>query len=168
LKFGVNSPSLFASQSIVNIISTKGMARAEAFFQDNKIRKFNFAAAYTNPVLHVTELKLIRAEAAAELNQDLQTAMNDLNDIRTRAGEDAFALTTNTAFIIENVRAEREVELYFENSSFCDLKRQAVRNKPDLTIRGALWSCPGMVNQLPNSELKGNPEMEPNAQGGCN
>ena len=48
-----------------------------------------------------------------------------------------------------------------------ELKRIAIRDTPNLLIRNAPWDCPGMVCQLPDNELKGNPEMESNPQGGC-
>jgi len=41
------------------------------------------------PLVHLTELKLIRAESSAELNQNLTTAVQDINDIKARAGRQA-------------------------------------------------------------------------------
>ncbi|HYC27223.1 MAG TPA: RagB/SusD family nutrient uptake outer membrane protein, partial [Chitinophagaceae bacterium] len=48
------------------------------------VRKYK-APVFELPVLHITEMKLIRAESAAELNQNLAVAIGDINDITNRA-----------------------------------------------------------------------------------
>jgi len=128
--------------------------------------KFNINEAYTNPVLHITELKLIRGEAAAETSNAPQ-GVADLNDVRERAGLIAESAALAGAPLIQKLRDERRKELYFENNRMHELKRIAVRDTPNLLIRNAPWDCPGMVCQLPDNELKGNPDMESNPQGGC-
>ena len=42
-----------------------------------------------------------------------------------------------------------------------DLKRIAVSENQNLSIRGAPWDCPGMVVQFPDDELNGNPACKP-------
>jgi tetratricopeptide (TPR) repeat protein len=123
---------------------------------------------YTHvPIVHLTEMKLIRAEAAAELG-NTTTAFQDINDIRTRAGVGEVPAGTTTSDLITIIRNERRLELVGEGNRLHELKRQAVRNRPDLKIRGiAPWDCNGMVCQIPDNELRGNPDMEPNPTGGC-
>lgn len=128
--------------------------------------KFAIATEMNVPLVHFSEMKLIRAEAAAELQNDI--AFQDINDIRTRAGLNEVNSGTPYDQLIDIIRNERRLELMCEGNRLHDLKRQAVRNQPNLKIRGiAPWNCNGMVCQLPDNELKGNPDMEPNPTGGC-
>ncbi|MFK7969648.1 MAG: RagB/SusD family nutrient uptake outer membrane protein [Bacteroidia bacterium] len=120
------------------------------------------------PLVHLTALKLIRAESAAELNTDLITAITDLNDIRERAGIPTLASTSEALTIIATARKERRKELIIEGDRLHELKRIAVLEEPNLKIRNAPWDCPGLVCQLPDVELQGNPNLKPNEEGGCN
>jgi tetratricopeptide (TPR) repeat protein len=120
------------------------------------------------PLVHLTELKLIRAESAAEQETDLETAVMDLNDILNPAGLPELATSATAGTIITTARAERRKELVIEGNRFHELKRIAVLEDPDLTIRGAPWDCAGMVCQFPDNELQGNPDFIPNPEGGCN
>lgn len=129
--------------------------------------KFSTNSAINIPIVHLTELKLIRAEAAAELGM-ADIALQDINDIRTRAGIEPIAVGTTANDLITYIRQERRLELIGEGNRLHELKRQAVRNTPNLLVRGiAPWNCNGLVCQLPDNELKGNPDMEPNPGGGC-
>lgn len=128
------------------------------------VAKFDFS--YMNvPVLHLTEMKLIRAEAIGELNGNLTEGEADVNDIRARAGLDPISIVSGTQ-LVNATHAERRLEMVFEGDRVHQLKRRGVEG--DVTeIRDAPWDCPGMVIQFPNSEgtVQGfifNPE------GGCN
>lgn len=128
--------------------------------------KFAYTTAINVPLVHLSEMKLIRAEAAAELQNPI--AVQDLNDIRIRAGLEPIANSTSFSDLITLIRSERRLELVAEGNRLHELKREAVRDQPNLKIRGtAPWDCPGMVCQLPDNELRGNPDMEPNPSGGC-
>lgn len=120
------------------------------------------------PLVHLTELKLIRAESSAELNQNLTTAVQDINDIKARAGLAQIASSTSPSSIIQIARLEREIEMVFEGNRLHELKRQAVNGNSAMQIRGAPWNCNGMVLQIPDNELSGNIDMVPNPSGGCN
>ncbi len=120
------------------------------------------------PLVHLTELKLIRAESAAEQESNLAQAIDDLNDLRSRAAVPLVAGSSSAQAIVEFARADRRIELIGEGNRLHELKRQAVHDSPNLKIRGANWDCAGMVCQLPDNELQGNPDMELNPQGGCN
>ncbi len=165
-------PGLFASTEYASLYATEPSdTRKTDWLVDlngqSVIMKFAFDSVYTNPVLHLTELKLIRGESATETGNS-PAGVADLNDIRERAGLIALSESLAGEPLIQQLRIERHKELYFENNRMHELKRQAVRGNPSLTIRNAPWDCAGMVCQLPDNELKGNPDMEPNPQGGCN
>ncbi len=162
-------PAVFASSDIVNSFPGDD-ARRSAWFADVNGRfactKFGVDNVYTNPVIHLTEMKLIRGESAAELG-NAPMGVADLNDIRERAGLVALSDALAGEPLIQNLRLERRKELYFENNRMHELKRQAVKDSPNLLIRNAPWDCPGMVCQIPDNELKGNPNMQSNPQAGC-
>ncbi|HMG16796.1 MAG TPA: RagB/SusD family nutrient uptake outer membrane protein [Saprospiraceae bacterium] len=166
-----NTVPIYASKTIFDEVSVVGDLRATSWFTSKdgvtKCTKFDVAHAYTNPLVHLTEMKLIRVEALAELNQNLSIAISDINEIKQRAGLAPLAQDSGPAQLISEARKERHIELYFENNRLHELKRQATRGNKTLLIRGAPWDCPGLVCQLPDSELKGNPAMESNPQGGC-
>ncbi|WP_192820600.1 RagB/SusD family nutrient uptake outer membrane protein [Rufibacter sp. LB8] len=134
------------------------------------ITKYNGPDFFNVPLLSVTELKLIRAESAAELNRNLPVAIADLNDIRTRAygaGNNTVSATANARTIIDIARQERRIELATEGVRLHDLKRIAVRENPTLRIRGAVWNCPGLIIQFPDDEVSANPNFQRNPEGGC-
>ncbi len=166
-----NTVGVYSSKDIFADANSNNDLRGPAWFKEVAgayiCTKFDIDKAYNNPLIHLTEIKLIRSESAAELGQNLDKATNDLNQIKLRAGLNELS-SPGAVTIINEARRERHVELYFENNRLHELKREAVRDNPNLLIRGAIWNCPGMVCQLPDSELKGNPDMQPNPQGGCN
>jgi len=131
------------------------------------ITKFN--KDYFNiPVLHLTDIKLIRAESLGRLNQDLSTAIQDINDIRERAfGNNSRNLNSGVgaATVVEAARYERRIEMLGEGDRVQDLKRLGALG--DITtIRNAPWNCPGMVLQFPIVEQTDLFEL--NETGGCN
>ncbi|MEL6674430.1 MAG: RagB/SusD family nutrient uptake outer membrane protein [Bacteroidota bacterium] len=130
--------------------------------------KFVLQEAMNVPLAHVTELKLIRAESAAELGSNLEQAEQDLSEIRTRAGLTPVSSGTPASSLIAICRAERELEMVSEGNRLHELKRRAVRGENSLRIRNAPWDCAGLVCQIPDAELKGNLDLIPNASGGCN
>lgn len=134
--------------------------------------KFNFDVA-NNPVIHLTELKLIRAESAAELsiagkNGNLELARQDLNDILQRAYGGNRELTENAtaATIVATAREQRRLEMFGEGDRIHELKRRGAKGE-NITIRGASWDCPGMVLQFPQGEISSNPGFQENPEGGC-
>ncbi len=165
-------PQLFPSNELVVQFQTEPDKRFAAWFElaasgQFLCKKFAYDSVYTNPVIHLTELHLIRGEAALE-NLNVDQARTDVNLIKERAGVALVAPGAATAALFLALRTERHKELFFENNRMHELKRQAVRDSPNMTIRNAPWNCAGMVCQFPDNELKGNPNMEPNPQGGCN
>lgn len=90
------------------------------------------------------EVLLNAAEAAFELNKKGE-ALDLINEVRARAGGEAFKLTS-AELTRERIRNERTVELAFENHRFYDLKRWRIadeiwsgdRNSPTAILFG-LW-----------------------------
>lgn len=135
-----------------------------------ELNKFN--ANYFNvPLMHITELKLIRAEAAAELGTAaaLSVGIEDVNDIRARAGLPAIANTTIASSLLNIVREEKRKELVGEGQYFHDLRRIGASGE-NLLIRGSAWDCPGMAIQFPDGEVAGAGGADSftlNPEGGC-
>lgn len=128
--------------------------------------KFNFDFIDV-PVVHLTKLKLIRAESLAMTGNNLSTAIDDINDIRTRAyGGTDYNLTGSETVseILSAVRLERRIELMCEGDRGQELKRLGVLGEIN-TIRGANWDCPGQVLQFPSVERSDVFVM--NEEGGC-
>jgi hypothetical protein len=130
--------------------------------------KFN-RDIFNIPVIHLSMLKLIRAEAIALNNGDLATAIQDVNEIRERAfGGDIFELPLDADAneVIAAAREEFRKETVCEGHWVAHLRRFGVMGE-DITIRGAAWDCPGMALQFPNGEssIAG---FVFNEEGGCN
>ena len=135
----------------------------------NLLGKFD-SLSFKLPVIHLTELKMIRAEAAAETNTNLTTGIGDINDIIGRAYGAASPLllpgTANAATLKTIVRRERELELVGEGNRLQELKRQGAKGE-NVTIRGAIYNCPGMIFPFPQNEVTFNGFAQ-NPTGGCN
>ncbi len=166
-----NSASVLSSESIFNAstLDPNDLRGLNWFNQPGEqifCEKFRIDSIYANPVIHLTEMYFIRAESALE-NGDTESAVNDLNMIRDRAGLTSLSASASSGQVLQTIRDDRRIELYFENDRLHELKRIAVHDSPDMVIRGADWDCPGMVCQIPDNELTGNPDMEPNPEAGC-
>jgi starch-binding outer membrane protein, SusD/RagB family len=126
-------------------------------------------------ILHWAELKLIKAECMAELNQTA-AALVELNDVRTAHSFFALGSVTNTPSLITSIRNQRRIEMMGEGNRMQDLKRigaasargltQAAEN--NLKVRNAPWNCVGMVVQVPSSEHAASPNFPFNPTGSCN
>lgn len=86
--------------------------------------KFNDVASGTDPVyvLRLAEMYLIRAEAATILQDDTEEILNDINQIRVRAGLTPATMTSYTALAIE-IESQRQKEFAFEGHRWFDLVR---------------------------------------------
>lgn len=91
---------------------TKFLGKSGVVFMDNV------------PVIRVSELHLIRAEAQARSSDgDLAQALTDVNRIRTRAGLTALATATSVQLQTE-IALQRRLEFAFEGHRWFDLKRR--------------------------------------------
>ena len=127
---------------------------------------FNFMSV---PVVHLSDLKLIRAEANAMLRRAYNEALDDVNDLRRRAGLDDLNIiggVANWGALLDHIRDERRLELCFEGDRLFQLKRLGLMGAIT-QIRNAPWDCNGSVLQFPNSEQTGG-GFQMNPQGGCN
>jgi len=175
----LNLPNLRLSQDILSI-GTSDPNDARGAWYDNTtyagnivLTKFNGMDFFDNPTLHVTELLLTRAEAAAEQaeagdNSNLAQAITDLNMILDRAygGTRALAANASAALVKSTARYERRLELLGEGDRGHELKRIGAL-EGNLMVRGASWDCPGAVLQFPQGEIANSPGFVSNPEGGC-
>jgi starch-binding outer membrane protein, SusD/RagB family len=175
-----NKPTLNISRDLFNIATTDSDDKRGELWYDLAdegspeerifLLKFNEQSYFNVPLIHATEVKFIRAESAAEINQTA-VAVEDINDIKQRAGIALVTGTPDIASLLNIIRTEKRKELVGEGVRFHDLRRIGALEKGDLKIRGARWDCPGMVVQFPDGEIAGAGGREiftPNEEGGCN
>lgn len=124
---------------------------------------------FSIPLIRLTTLHLIRAEALAELGSDLTTAIEDINLIRDRAfgvGLNDVDPASSADQIITIAREEFRKETIGEGHRISQIRRIGAKGEA-ITVRDAPWNCPGMAIQFPNSEFTGNAFVG-NPEGGCN
>ena len=115
------------------------------------------------PILRLSEMYLIRAEALARLDENDVNAMNDLNTIRVRAGLDPVG---SEADILEEIFLERRKELAFEGHLLFDI----IRYKKDVErTQGCLSSVCSLsypsdyfILPIPDSSVDLNENMDQN------
>ena len=121
-------------------------------------------------VLRLSEQYLIRAEAEAEgIEGGINTAIADLNTIRTRAGLPGTTASDKTS-LLTAILHERQVELFTEwGHRWLDLKRtgtvNAVMGPPGnaCQAKGGIWNANGQLYPLPKSDLQLDPNLVQNA-----
>jgi hypothetical protein len=165
---------LMVSQNFQNFINLNPADKRllEWFaFENNRafLKKFFTNQIYSVPVVHLTELHLVRAEAIAENGGDLSTAREDLNKILNRAfepGTNQISEAATAEEIIAEARRQYRIELVGEGKYTEQLRRYGVMGE-NIIIRDAPYDCPGMAIQFPNAEstVIG---FELNPEGGCN
>jgi len=172
---GTNIPNIRVAPDVYNnvIKASSGDMRIDSFYTvvnpgaENEyiaFTKYNTEYA-TVPVFRLTEQKLLRAEAALlKSSPDVATAIQDVNDIRTRAFGNAsknLAPTAGADVALSAVRTERRLELMGEGYQLHDLKRRGAAGE-NILIRGVDWDYVGLVIQFGASEanelFKANPE----------
>jgi starch-binding outer membrane protein, SusD/RagB family len=146
------------------ILSASGQVQALRFGSENMSSFF-----FNIPLLRMSVLKLIRAEALAELGSDLSTAIQDVNDIRARAfgaGINDLSSGSSANEIIAAARDEFRKETISEGLRIDQIRRLGALGE-NIEVRNAPWNCPGMAIQFPNSEFTGALFIG-NPEGGCN
>lgn len=144
--------------SFTNIDNDKRLQMLEVVnkgAQNEFIKTTQFNAPYFNiPVLHLTMMHLIRAESYAKEGTDLSVAIQDVNNIRTRAyiTPDLLPSAATASQILDAVRAERKIELLFQGDRIHEVKRLGAIEGENLFIRGHEWNCKGMLLQFPITE----------------
>lgn len=119
-------------------------------------------------IIRIAEMYLNRAEALAHM-EELDDAIDDLNEVRTRAGVDEITTAPGTKEeVLELIWNERKLEFAFEGHRFFDLARTGqimdVLQNID-RMNGPAVSIPEIgraVFPIPRFELDANPNMEQN------
>lgn len=137
---------------------------------EQKLVLRKFRREYFNvPVVSLTDLKLLRAEALALSGSDLTTAVQDVNDIKERAyggAQNNLNPNASAAGIIEEARFERRIEMVGEGDRIQQIKRLGAIENENIEVRDDAWDCNGMILQFPAIEET---DVFPlNPTGGCN
>jgi len=163
---GTNIPNIRLDPDVYEDVISAGTGdlRASSWYEVFNAGATNEYIAFTRfndeyktvPVLRLTEIKLLRAEAAMlKSATDKSTAIQDVNDIRERAYAGAsknLAETASDEAVLNAVRTERRLELMGEGYYLHDLKRRGAGGE-DITIRGVKWDYVGLVIQFGASEV---------------
>jgi len=133
------------------------------------IKKYS-TPLFVLPLMHITEMKLIRAESAAETGQHLDVAIADINDITNRAyGGTLTPLPggANADAIKTRVRSERALEMVFESGDRLQQIKRIGAKGESAASRSAPWNCNGMILQFPATETNVNSNFIQNPIGPC-
>ncbi|MFP5040749.1 RagB/SusD family nutrient uptake outer membrane protein [Parasediminibacterium sp. JCM 36343] len=174
-----NPPSYNYTDQFFNHANAKPGDVRQAWYSNTLQQGLNVSTKYNKdyfdlPIVHLTEIKLIRAEAGAEIAASnpaaLVTAIKDINDIMARAYNGISQnLPANAvaALVISTTRYERELELVGEGNRIQEIKRIGVRNGTNIDRRGSPWNCNGLILQFPKGEQDANAAFQMNIEGGC-
>lgn len=120
-------------------------------------------------VSRLSEMYLIRAEALARLNRDLQTAADDVAIIRSRAtglAADACRPALDAGAILEAVSRERVKEFYHEGHRLFDITRRRENLERDAsttsTVRSMTYPNDDFIFPIPGIEVEANKAIQPN------
>ena len=169
-------PGFAFTDQFYNVATARPTDVRKAWYSNTLQAGFNVLTKYNKnffdvPVVHLTEMKLIRAEAGAEVGgANLAIAIADINQLMTRAyGSTAFnlPLIANAALVISTTRAERELEMVGEGNRTQEIKRIGARNNTNIDRRNSVWNCPGFILQFPKGEKDANVSFILNPEGGC-
>jgi len=163
---GTNIPNIRVAPDVYKNVIKAGVGdlRASSWYEVFYPGAANEYVAFTRfnsefptvPVLRLTEIKLLRAEAAMlKPSVDKTTAIQDVNDIRQRAYNGSsrnLAATAANDAVLNAVRTERRLELMGEGYNLHDLKRRGSAGE-SITIRGVKWDYVGLVIQFGASEV---------------
>lgn len=142
---GLYQPGLSRS-NVVADECTKFLGKTGTIYMDNV------------PVIRVSEVYLIRAEARAQQN-NVAGALADLNAITTRAGLPAYVGLSGSS-LLNAIYLQRRLELAFEGDRWFDLKRRgqdvvkATGNVPFNDFR--------ILANIPVREIQSNPNLAQN------
>lgn len=121
-----------------------------------RVDKFPDPAVQNNtPVIRLSEVYLIRAEARARSN-DEEGAREDLDVIRMRALPTAEATTATGDALIDAILTERRIELMFEGQRLWDLmrtKQDMVRNNCTNSVCTVAYPNDRFIIPIPQAEL---------------
>jgi hypothetical protein len=137
------------------------------FYYDNKYKQVSTptstALIEDYMLLRLAEQYLIRAEARAQ-QQNLNSAIDDINTIRTRAGITPLTYDLSQSNILLAIEKERKLELFGEGYGhrWIDL----IRTKRADAVLGAekpnTWKSTAILFPIPTNEILTNPNLTPN------
>ena len=110
------------------------------------------------PYLLLTDMYLMRAEALAILNKNLNTAANDLNKIINRSYLNPASKIVSGSDLAETIklraRDERRREFVLEGDRIQTFKRIGANGETQTpnTIRNASFNCNGLLFAFPQTE----------------
>lgn len=116
------------------------------------------------PVIRLSEMYLIRAEARARTN-DEAGAIADLDAIRMRALPSAAPTTASGQELIDAILTERRIELMFEGQRLWDLmrtKQDLVRTNCTNSTCMVTYPDDRFISPIPQAELDVNDNIEQN------
>ena len=169
-------PGFTFTDQFYNIATARPADVRKAWYSNTLQAGYNVLTKYNKnffdlPVVHLTEMKLIRAESGAEIGgTNLAVALTDINQLMTRAyGGTTFnlPLLSNAALVISTTRNERELEMVGEGNRTQEIKRIGARNGTNIDRRSSVWNCPGFILQFPKGEKDANASFILNPEGGC-
>ena len=172
----VGIPGFAFTDQDYNIATARSADLRKAWYSNTLQAGFNVLTKYNKnffdlPLVHLTEIKLIRAESGAETGGgNLTIAIADINQLMTRAyGGTAFnlPLASSAALVISTTRFERELEMVGEGNRTQEIKRIGARNGINIDRRNSVWNCPGFILQFPKAEKDANLSFILNPEGGC-
>jgi hypothetical protein len=143
------------------------IANGSFYYYSNKYRSAKLDAEVTeyHMVLRLAEQYLIRAEANAQLN-NLQLSIDDLNQIRNRAGLPNYLGQSNKSDVLDAVYHERRVEFFAEwGHRWLDLKRTEMVNEVMHTysiVKNGTWNSYDQYYPIPRSDLTKDPNLVQN------
>ncbi|RBQ06809.1 RagB/SusD family nutrient uptake outer membrane protein [Pedobacter miscanthi] len=143
-------------------VNSAGQTRVYAYPAKYKNRVASTAKPEFAMALRLSEQYLIRAEAKAQLNQ-ISSAVDDLNLIRTRAGLVPLNQNLSQENCLEAIFKERKSELFGEwGHRFFDLKRYAKLEGIMAPIKTSWKTGTSEVFPIPNNEIIYNPNLKQN------
>ncbi len=126
-----------------------------------------FCKKYDNAYMNITvvryaEVLLTRAECNAQLGNSSTSVLYDLNLVRVRAGLLPDNTTTGQQALINEVQAERDMELACEGDRLYEIKRRQISfNSPESNASYA-WNSPQLIYAIPLQEVLENKNMVQN------
>ncbi|MBT1689248.1 RagB/SusD family nutrient uptake outer membrane protein [Dawidia soli] len=138
---------------------------------DTLVYPYKYTSPYEPMEYHIefrlAEQYLIRAEARAQ-QENLEGALADVDAIRDRAGIEHLQ-DNGTAWtqplVLDSILAERRRELFTEGHRWFDLLRTGQAKAVLEVLDGKDWQDTDALYPVPESEIKNNPNLEPQNDG---
>ena len=174
--FSASNP-LIASRNtdVRNLLYEKGNnGRGPAKIECTKyLGKNGFTNLDNVPVIRISEMYLIRAEAQAALGStvfNMAAALADLRTIKSRRYTDYTGSTQETAdntatqaALFEEIIRQRRIEFAFEGQRFFDLKRLGRDLIKGPHYNNVLFTDTRILAPIPQADVDGNPNLKQNA-----